>query len=450
MYDFGPLAANDDPRILDYFHTTNQISELLANPESKRSFLIVARPGGGKTALVTWLKNGPNSKRVITIDSSVARFLIDNDSIATHEDQSLFFSSELYRILFSKVIAKEDVSESLRSECNDYLNSIYEALKKTLGKVNSISFAGFGFSLKPEEKRSYLDIIRKEQKITKAKPIIQRIAKEQKFILSIDNPESIVGKGLNVVTTENGIRIGSFFSSLAELKNLGIQVIVFVKEHIMQLVLNSFSDASHFKDQILSLEWTEKDLIELINLRVEKRISSNWENVFDITKDEFKRLVFPNLINGPRDLISVCNRAGDGKGRITSHDLKQGINNLRNDKWREIQLEFINQWPGVDQFSRVIIEIINKEISSKEFTKDQFINVIKNEFEKPDTALNQLRKKEDWINSALLDPPPVDERMFIIGVLGYIHDKTKYYPWSGQSVDRYRLANKVFISSLFS
>lgn len=449
MFDFGPLAAQHDPRILEYFHTTGQISRLLANPEKNRSFILVARPGGGKTALVKWLEKGTNSERVITINSEVARFVIENDSIATHEDHSLYISSELYRLLISEVVEKSSVSEKLKSECKDYLDSTVDSIKSLFkDKVVGISLAGFGYSLKPTEKQSYLDIIRKEHKIPKAKIIINKIVDEKKIILVVDNPESIVGKGLNDVTDENGIRIGSFFSSLAELKDLGVQVIVFVKEHIMQLVLNSYSDSSHFKDQILSLEWTEGELLDLINQRVEKRINSKWENVFEISQEDFKSLVFPYLINGPRDLISICNKAGEGDGRITHNDLKQGINKLQNEKWREILQEFKKQWPCVDQFSRVIIGIAKREIKTNQFSKDQFIKVVSHDFEKPDTALNQLRKKEEWINSALMDPPPVDERMFIIGALGYIYKGIKYYPWSGQSIDRYNLAKNIFISPL--
>jgi hypothetical protein len=451
MYDFGPLAANKDPQILNYFHTTNQVSELISNPDVNRSFILVARPGSGKTALVTWLVGGSTSNTVIAITPDAARFLLEDDSTTTHEDQSLYISSELYRIIFSKVIEKKETSENLRSECKKYLESISTLLSKFFqDRVVGFNAGVFGITLAPKEKQPYLNIIRKDQNMLKAKELIKRIQDEQKLFLVVDNPESIVGKGLNNITQENGIRIGSFFSSLAELKDLGVQVFVFVKEHIMQLVLNSFPDSSHFKDQIISLEWTEEELLALINQRVIKRIKSTWNDVFEISQVDFTKLVLPFLINGPRDLIYICNTAGKGKGKITRNDLKQGIRKLQNDKWREISQEFNQQWPLIDQFSRIIIDIAKREINTKQFAKEEFIEVVSHDFEKPDTPLNELRKKKEWINSVLMDPPPFDERMFIIGALGYIIGGEKHYPWSGQSIDKYRLAKKIFISPLLS
>jgi hypothetical protein len=173
-----------------------------------------------------------------------------------------------------------------------------------------------------------------------------------------------------------------------------------------------------------------------------------WKNVFEITKDDFVELVFPYLTNGPRDLISICNMSGKGEGKISESDIQQSISSLYAFKWQEIRKQFSSEWPAIDQFAQCIIEIAEKKKLSNVFGKKDFISAIKKEFESPDTALNKLRKV-DWINSSQLDPPPTDERLFLIGILGYVYKGKKYYPWSGRRLSLYRLSDQIFFSPLF-
>ncbi len=309
---------------------------------------------------------------------------------------------------------------------------------------------GTGITLEPSDRQSILEIIRKENRILLGIKILGKISSELNLILVVDNPESIVGQGLDGITPENGLRIGAFLSCLNEINSKGIQVIVFIKEHIIQLVQREFDDYSHFSDLIDGLEWTDKDLLELLIQRIVKGLQSTWDDVFDLTPSEFEKLVFPYLINGPRDLIHICNLAGEEEGKISKIALQRSVDIVCREKLLQIKKEFDSQWPKIDIFTQCIIQITLRENKSSPFSRKQFINSIEKEFETPGTGLHNLRKEADWINSVLLETPPIDERLYLLGVLGYVYNGSKFYPWSGRFIDRYHLSDKIFISPVFT
>ncbi len=236
-----------------------------------------------------------------------------------------------------------------------------------------------------------------------------------------------------------------------QLHALGIQVIVFVKENILQAVQEHYRDFSHFEDRIEGLEWTEADLLNMLKLRLEKRLGLPWGNVFTLGEEAFKQEVFPYLINGPRDLIYVCNTAGrSSEQRITKANLEKSIDALRASKWGEITRQYNRQWPRIDEFARSIITTVIVKSSREQITRSKFRSVVESEFASAGSALHTLRKQENWINTALWASPTIEERLFLIGCLGYVYNGERSSPWNGLSLERFRLADSFFVSPLFT
>jgi len=260
----------------------------------------------------------------------------------------------------------------------------------------------------------------------------------------------MVTKGFDEVSRDNAMRIGAYLSVLTHLHFLGCQVLSFIKEHVLQSVLGHYPDSSHFEDRIEGIEWTASDLAEMINLRVSKRLKKEWDEVFSIESTRFEKEAFPHLINGPRDLLFICNNAKKKGGKIRSAALKNIIGTLRGNKWNEIQKQFGRQWPSVGEFAQAIIGSIQGRYKNRLVPREEFMSIVRSDFESPSTELHRLKSQEKWINTSYWATPPVDERLFLLGCLGYIREKQRVYPWAGRSLEQFRASAFIFISPLFS
>jgi hypothetical protein len=450
MYDFGPLAAQYDEDLLHYFHVTKQVSGLILKKNIPANFIFVARPGAGKTALMKWLTEEAQERRMLFIRPTEVRLVIE-DSNPNAEDHRILMSAELFAGLISEAKEWKETPDNLRKECSSYIR---ETWWESLGDIFSerfegLSILGNGFSLRAKDRQAYLSRIRKDNKVEKSSSLIRRLAKVLDVTLVVDNPEFIVGKGLEDVTTENAMRIGAFLSVLNGLHSLGVQVVIFVKEHILQSVQDNYRDFSHFEDRVEGLEWTEDDLLEMLNLRIDKRLQVKWEDIFTLGKDIFVRYVFAFLVNGPRDLLFICNTAGRNGGKISKPKLERSIEAMRKRKWVDIATQYGPQWPNIDAFARRITQLISEKFDKKPILPEEFRSAIEDEFSTPGTPLHELRKQEKWMNTAIWASPSIEERLFVIGCLGYILGNTMYFPWAGRSLERFRLAKKIFVSPLF-
>src|SRR5262249_22550025 len=154
-------------------------------------------------------------------------------------------------------------------------------------------------------RRRYLDQVRRKDVANKALKALERLTaiENNKFYLVVDNPEYIVGQGLALTDRSNAFRIGALLNLLAEMHTAGLRVAAFTKFHIFESIQEHYTDYSHFADGVARLEWTADDLIQFVSLRVEKRMGLKWNEVFSLNQKAFADLVFPRLINGPRDLL---------------------------------------------------------------------------------------------------------------------------------------------------
>lgn len=449
MHNFGPLSAQSDPDILSYFHTTGQVSKLLTEEAIPSDFIFVARPGGGKTALVRWLQTSSHGRTVVLISPEDTRIVMDDDT-PNVEDNRMLMRGELFTGTILEIMSRCSLPPKLEAQCREYSKKWWQLVGSFINRnLGGLSLLGSGFSLKPNDRQDYLAEIRKGQKVTEAMDLLRQLTTKVNLTLVVDNPEYIVGKGLEDVTKANATRIGAFLSVLGQLHALGVQVVVFVKEHILQDVQDRYRDSMDFEDRVESLEWTEQDLMQMLILRIERRLNKDWEDVFTISGDEFRTTVVPCLINGPRDLLFVCNTAGRGGSKISKSDLKKGVDTLRSQKLRDVSTQYGERWPRIDAFVNATIALLAKEFGRKPVERERFLSAIEKEFQDPNSELADLRGKEPWIYTALWASPRIHERLFLIGCIGYILKGQRYYPWAGRSLDKLRLASSYFVSPLF-
>ena len=172
-----------------------------------------------------------------------------------------------------------------------------------------------------------------------------------------------------------------------------------------------------------------------------------WDDVFEINQKKFAALVFPNLINGPRDLLFICDKSKNCSGQISKQVLLNSIEILKNSKWNQIKSEFGINWPKIDLFAKNIIDLIH-DGKSNFIAKDKMKEIIKSALQDSQSELYKLRNQEDWINGSLNGEPSIEDRLYFIGVIGYKLNNDIYYPWSGRFIDRFHQSSEIFISPL--
>jgi hypothetical protein len=106
--------------------------------------------------------------------------------------------------------------------------------------------------------------------------------------------------------------------------------------------------------------------------------------------------------------------------------------------------------PDKSSEQKRIVTLLVEKHKGKPITRKQFNAAYESEFDKPKTPLHDLRKQETWIDTAKWSTPSIEERLFTIGCLGYIYENSNVYAWSGGSLEKFRLANKLFVSPLFT
>jgi len=451
MDDWGPLAAQDDKRLMEYFHTTGQVKLLFDKDIQTPNCIFVTRPGGGKTALVKRLKSNIIKGPLIFIQPSHIQLVPPNDKLNL-ENQRILMQFELYTGIISELLQKEALSNGLKEKCQTYIKDEWgKSIKKFLKEeLQGLSIVGFGFSLKESDRRSYLMEIKRNRKIDKVSDLMYQISEKVSPIIVSDDPEAMVTRGFDEVSRENSLLTGAYLSVLTHLHSVGCRVFLFVKEYILQGVLKKYKDSSHFEDRIEGIQWTEEDLMEMLNLRLSKRLGKKWEDIFAVQKEKFQKEVLPYLINGPRDLLFICNSASKSGKKITYKSIQKIICILRDNKWNEISKQFGEQWPSITELAQAVISVVNKKHKGERISRKKFNSIVKTAFEKTDTRLHKLRTKERWINTCLWGRPTLEDRLFSIGCLGYIFEKRKVYPWAGRSLQQFRISELIFINSLFS
>jgi hypothetical protein len=447
---FCGAQAQTDPDLLRYFHVTRQARNFLDFKRPQPAFLFVARPGSGKSALLRWLEAEQGQHTALIIRSDKTRISAE-DARPNTGDIRTMVAAELYASLISETVDRKIGSESARRQGAAFLKSGWTAVVGGFfkRKFGGLSILGCGFTLKPSDRRDYLQELRRTGGVETAREALKQIALTARIALVIDDPKYIVGEGLDDVTPENGLRLGAFLSVLSDLHAIGVRVVVFLKEHILQNTREHYPDFRHFSDRIEGLEWSSEDLVEMLTRRVHSRIKAKWGDVFSLDEKRLTKEVFPKLINGPRDLLSLCNTVGKRDAKITSEQLARAVGALKNEKWAELRLYYGKQWPQIDQFARAMIDQLRARHGDNHLPPGKINEEFASAYGDPDSAIHSLRRKITWVDSAKYENPPVDERLFLIGCLGFIKDNSTSYPWAGREVEAFALADLHFVSPLF-
>lgn len=450
MVNFGPASAENDDDLLSYFHVTKQVKSITDFATDCEPYIYVARQGGGKTALKKWLASCSGATCTIVASNETIRMYFDDDTL-TSGDLELLMLAELSTHIISDVAGLNVLTNGLAGEASAFIKERWQSIvgKFFNEKVEGFQILGSGLSLKPSKRQAYLAEIRGSQHVDTALGLLKRICSAQSIILVVDNPETIVGSGIEP-TKADAIRVGTLLKVLGKIHSKGVRVTAFIRENILQSVNVHYTDFQHYSDQVEGISWTAEDLCCLLEARVKKRMESNWEHVFAFKKQSLIKNVLPLLLNGPRDLIRLSNLAyRDQDSKIRTSNYTSEFEDYKKQNWTDLNKYYGDSWPQIGQFAKAVILAIIENHGAGMFPASDVDEVFHDLYTDKQSALGSLRKSVPWIDHAKYESPSVAARLFVVGCLGYKHKGIKKYPWHGRDIGDFVQATQYFVSRAF-
>lgn len=445
---FGPLAAEKDSNLLDYFHMTEFALRLVAAPPGEAPFLMLSRPGAGKTALKRWLLSDQAPGMAIPFDASNGRVFVEEDTDLTDDDYSVLLRAELGVALLGalndrapKIPAKKSRTLEQQSLADTYArakdcleNTYWRAVKGFFDRLAGFSVLGSGLQLHKKDRQKYLDTIRRSGVADTAVDVIAALAEHHPdpLRLVVDNPENVVGRGSDLTSRENAIRLGALLDALSEIHARGLNVTAFTKYHVFEAVRDHYIDFSHFANGVGRLEWTADDLVGLVKLRIEKRMGSTWKKTLGFSENEFRDVVLPVLVNGPRDLLFLLGRArGNAVAKMGLDDLMGATPDLREEKFQDMTRLFGERYDGIRAVCKALVDVASSLDSP--FSFERLEAAVKTDLSDAKAGrLYPLRSKYDWIIDVPLGAPRATDLLSQLGALSYEVDGDEVFPWRGR------------------
>lgn len=329
---FGEVAAEDDSYLLNYFHSTDAISEI----EDENKFLVVGRKGAGKTAVVRYFTEGPKKayskalnlrnypwavhaevldRGMEGVDAYVAswRYLIAVELASF----TLRLSEKIY--LDSQLPLREYLISNYGS-INPSLPEILQPIKlKVLGiflnpSVLGNSIGGVNLSRESDDRKLGLELNALTDAILEHCIIISKSAKIPKISLHFDELDA----GLRAVDSTMKSMLSGLIIAVRDLRRMFIEkeVLFSVVFHLREDLWNSlaFSDKNKItQTRAFSIEWDSEALEGVVEARIRAKLGEEftWDNIIDDQAVRGSQPKWNHVVarttKRPRDVIKFLN-----------------------------------------------------------------------------------------------------------------------------------------------
>lgn len=379
----GKNAAEDDLDLLfECFVDSVALHDAL-DAENNAS-IVVGRTGSGKSAIIQYVLRRERTAFLSPVEmamtyianSDVMRFLNDIGA-----DLNLFFQAIWKHVLLVEYIRlRFDLSDERRS--NSWFNAIQDKFKNDRGKAKALEYlgnysgdlwisidenvrhltshyeeriqselgfdvnrfatrAGYGANLSQQNKSEYIARVRKImnadqlQDLSKVISLLSDTAYAGKthYILIDQLDERWVDEGIKYRLINALVEALTKFRPLRDLK-----IIVSLRTDVIERSIQENKDSAFqrekFRDRLINIQWSERQLKELINKRIglsfRRKYSPQRQVLFDDLfphkikgKNPFDYMVERTLLR-PRDFISFTNEClelSDNKSEISPSDI---------------------------------------------------------------------------------------------------------------------------------
>lgn len=211
-------------------------------------------------------------------------------------------------------------SQSIPKQLSSKLKPIGDSIKKNAGRLKSLSAWGFGatFDLSPDQ-HAALDKFDREAAESKIRKFSDKGVRIRLFI---DDPEQALPVGDQGRDALIGILLAANELNVNFSGRVGITALL--KTHVFQSVASNEELSNVFPSQRAVLTWDPEELLSALDERL-KHASARFEELFELTKEDFRNGVIHFLRNGPRDLFAWIAFAGRnaGQDRIRLKDFEK-------------------------------------------------------------------------------------------------------------------------------
>lgn len=398
--NFGNVAAEDDA-VLDYFLTTENVSEI----EENKKFLVLGRKGAGKTAIVRYFTeaSSPHSSRALNLKNypwNVHASRIDRGA----SEIEAYVASWRYLIAVEVASLVVNISQDYHDE--------KEKLKKFLTDNYGGTEPAISNILRPNKlKLSRLSINPSLMGTQLGGIELNRTDRDQAFGFELN---ALTGGILScAVNAFKGLRLNPIFLHFDELdsglqemddKRKAMLVGLIIAARDLRREFNemkasihpaiylrsdiwddlSFSDKNKISQSLaLHLEWDRDSLLALVQERLRAKLgaAARWEEVTDKqlmrgSQPKWNHIVARTLLR-PRDVIQFLNVAlGIAKRRsdepliFTNKDIVNSRNDYSSYLKRELDDEIIPHWPEWEEALQACSAIATETFQKAEFLRE--------------------------------------------------------------------------------
>lgn len=414
----GAAAAEQDQRILQECFIDTGILQTLLDTDDHRC-IIVGRTGSGKSALISQISLVENS--IILNPDNLSLSYIYSSTVLNYFQEIGVNLNLFYRLLWKHIFCVEilrkrygiydehkkqsflqSLFNSKKRRAIDYLrqwgDSFWQEtdyrLKEVVNKLENdlissiksvipeVIDANFSVSKKiSEEKRSevvYLgqQIVNKIQ-MRDLSSILDFIEdevlsdKHKKYYIAIDRlDEDWIEEKLRLRFIRALIEVSFDFNKKKNIKSI-ISIRSDLLDRVYRFTRDTGFQEEKYKTSIINLSWSKRELIDLIDKRIQFLFKNQYTNEIITNKDVLSVIkkgksttnaidyMIERTLNRPRDIIQFfneCIKQADGQIIINNSILYQSEGNYSRERFRALLDEWIAIYPNLHLLSNILFK----------------------------------------------------------------------------------------------
>ena len=421
---FGKLNAGREP--LDELAANHLVlaseTRIKAEQRSEGKCIVVGTKGSGKTDLRRMVEHHATGW-VFTADADRPVLVLDEPDVSLSPlrlQHALAFSliEAMLRTLAQEQPSLKDRFDELRHRALDLLQS-------TVQKIEYASPVGL-FRFSDLTRTTVNEAVHRAWR-NSVDEIVKR-RKNRAAVLLLDDVDTVIPGTADQPNLLEGVFHA--VQAINDYAGSALHVLVFVKHGPWRNVFENQVEYDKVKSRVEFLQWTPDHLEDLIAMRIASihgldhdvgSVDSRrklWAKEFDITSKAAYRRIAGELtrhcVNGPRDMIDLCNLVGhySGRRKATPEALEEILPTYSEEKLFSISADFGSSFPDLQHF---ILQVLRD--APVEAGGDQYVDLVDQNAYQND-QVDDVYRKHRWYN--LNAPAGIVRLLYEVGFFGLV------------------------------
>lgn len=423
--DLGPLDADDDSNIDEYFVQFGELEDL----RNKTKFVMVGVKGTGKSAVRKYLsaRKKQEGKFVIELDDSYnipSKQMKDIGAIEITNRMESF----LIKLILHYLLKEGNLESGEVRKLNKINYPFFEKIKKTIQDASVDFYIKISLKELLSQEQSEISEVLNTKTIEALKSVIGEnevwiFIDDTHKMFSLDDADASLRFVEGLIYLASNINIRTF--------DRKVNVVLFIRSEIYQDLLLIAEELDKETQYIWNVKWNKNELIDFLSARIAwgYKVEKDdpwkiWKLLFEAnTKKEISELqdyIIKRVINGPRDMLLLVDEArkhaaSNQSSRISLRDIKASEYDYGEEKLFQINRNYQRIYEEVKYILEKYFRGFNQETTRKEI-QDLFRKEVLKE------------SKLEWIRKST--PFNFIQILYKIGFIGYLNSTTNHYIFS--------------------